>query len=228
VAAGARAAGRQAQVTWQLVEAEAGTLAGDAEVVTPASAWTGESAWSGGAYVRLGPGGSVTGSVDLPVGGGWWLFPVLDRQQLPPGQAGTRHALAGRPAGRVDHGGAGPQGVTAVPGFLDVATAGPVQAGPGPAELASAYAGSGPEARLDAVLVQPEVEWLVLGGAGGGQALARSFATRREVRTLDLAGGGPASARSYNPAGRLVEVVTSPDGHLRVPVAPGGFTLASR
>jgi hypothetical protein len=37
-----------------------------------------------------------------------------------------------------------------------------------------------------------------------------------------------ASARSYDPAGRLVEVVTSPDGHLRVPVAPGGFTLASR
>ena len=39
---------------------------------------------------------------------------------------------------------------------------------------------------------------------------------------------GPASARSYNPAGRLVEVVTSRNGHLRVPVAPGGFTLASR
>ena len=47
------------------------------------------------------------------------------------------------------------------------------------------------------------------------------------MRTLDLPGGGPASARSYDPAGRLVEVVTSPDGHLRVPVAPGGFTLAS-
>jgi len=95
-------------------------------------------------------------------------------------------------------------------------------------QLAGAYAGSGPEARLDAILVQPEVEWLVLGGAGGGQALARSFATRREVRTLDLAGSGPASARSYDPAGRLVEVVTSPNGHLRVPVAPGGFILASR
>ena len=47
------------------------------------------------------------------------------------------------------------------------------------------------------------------------------------MRTLDLPGGGPASARSYDPDGRLVEVVTSPDGHLRVPVAPGGFTLAS-
>jgi hypothetical protein len=68
----------------------------------------------------------------------------------------------------------------------------------------------------------------VLGGAGGGQALARSFATSRQVRTLDLPGAGPASARSYDPAGRLVEVATSPDGHLRVPVVPGGFTLASR
>jgi len=92
----------------------------------------------------------------------------------------------------------------------------------------SAYAGTGPEARLDAVMVQPEVEWLVLGGRGGGQALARSFARQREVRVLDLAGSGPASARSYDRGGRLVEVAVSPDGHLRVPVAPGGFTVASR
>jgi len=118
--------------------------------------------------------------------------------------------------------------VTAVPGYLDVAAAGPVQAGPGPAELVSAYAGTGPEAGLDAVLVQPEVEWLVLGGSGGGQAVARSFARSRQVRTLDLAGAGPAGARSYDRAGRLVEVATSRDGHLRVPVAPGGFTVASR
>jgi hypothetical protein len=228
VAARALVAGRQAQVSWQLVEAEAGTPTGAAEVVTPASAWTGESAWSGGAYLRLGPGGRVVGTVDLPVGGGWWLFPVLDRQQLPAGVVATGHRLGGAEAGRVDHGGAGPQGVTAVPGYLDVAATGPVQAGPGPAELVSAYAGTGPEARLDAVLVQPEVEWLVLGGSGGGQAVARSFARSRQVRTLDLAGAGPASARSYDRAGRLVEVATSRDGHLRVPVAPGGFTVASR
>ena len=228
VAARARVAGRQAQVTWQLVEAEAGTLDGAAEVVTPASAWTGESAWSGGAYVRLGPGGRVSGTVDLPVGGGWWLFPVLDRMQISAGMVGTRHRLGGEPAGRVDHGGAGAQGVTAVPGFLDLGTTGPVEAGAGPADLVSTYAGTGPEARLDAVMAQPEVEWLVLAGGGGGQAVARSFARHREVRVLDLAGTGPASARSYDRAGRLVEVVTSPGGHLRVPVAPGGFTVASR
>jgi hypothetical protein len=228
VAARARVAGRQAQVTWQLVEAETGTLDGAAEVVTPASAWTGESAWSGGAYVRLGPGGRVSGTVDLPVGGGWWLFPVLDRMQISAGMVGTRHRLDGQPAGRADHGGAGAQGVTAVPGFLDLGTTGPVEAGAGPADLVSTYAGTGPEARLDAVMAQPEVEWLVLAGGGGGQAVARSFARHREVRVLDLAGTGPASARSYDRAGRLVEVVTSPGGHLRVPVAPGGFTVASR
>jgi hypothetical protein len=228
VAARARVAGRQAQVTWQLVEAEAGTLTGAAEVVTPASAWTGESAWSGGAYVRLGPGGRVAGTVDLPVGGGWWLFPVLDRQQVPAGVVATSHRLDGALAGRADHGGAGAQGVSAVPGYLDLATTGPVEAGAGPAELVSTYAGTGPEARLDAVMVQPEVEWLVLGGSGGGQAVARSFAGHREVRVIDLAGSGPASARSYDRTGRLVEVTTSPGGHLRVPVAPGGFTVASR
>jgi hypothetical protein len=228
VAARARVAGRQAQVTWQLVEAEAGALDGAAEIVTPASAWTGESAWSGGAYVRLGPGGRVSGTVDLPVGGGWWLFPVLDRMQISAGMVGTRHRLGGEPAGRADHGGAGAQGVTAVPGFLDLGTTGPVEAGAGPADLVSTYAGTGPEARLDAVMAQPEVEWLVLAGGGGGQAVARSFARHREVRVLDLAGTGPASARSYDRAGRLVEVVTSPGGHLRVPVAPGGFTVASR
>jgi hypothetical protein len=228
VAARARVAGRQAQVTWRLVEAEAGVLTGAAQVVTPAEAWTGESAWSGGAYVRLGPGGRVAGTVDLPVGGGWWLFPVLDRQQVPAGEVATSHRLGGAAAGRVDHGGAGPQGVTAVPGYLDLATAGPVEASPGPAELVGDYAGAGSEARLDAVIVQPEVERMVLGGAGGGQALARSFARHREVRVLDLAGSGPAAARSYDRAGRLVEVAASPDGHLRVPVAPGGFTVASR
>ena len=228
VAARARVAGRQAQVTWQLVEAEAGTLTGAAEVVTPASAWTGESGWSGGAYVRLGPGGRVASTVDLPVGGGWWLFPVLDRQQISAGTVATSHRLDGALAGQADHGGAGAQGLSAVPGYLDLGTTGPVEAGAGPAELVSAYAGTGPEARLDAVMVQPEVEWLVLGGSGGGQAVARSFARHHEVRVVDLAGSGPASARSYDRSGRLVEVATSPGGHLRVPVAPGGFTVATR
>ncbi len=137
VAARARVAGRQAQVTWQLVEAEAGTLDGAAEVVTPASAWTGESAWSGGAYVRLGPGGRVSGTVDLPVGGGWWLFPVLDRMQISAGMVGTRHRLGGEPAGRSRPGWSGP--ATAWPASRPIMSTASVPrrarwttAGPGP------------------------------------------------------------------------------------------------
>jgi len=118
-------------VTWRLVEAEAGTLSGAAEVITPASAWTGESAWSGGAYVRLGPGGRVAATVDLPVGGGWWLFPVLDRQQLPAGVVGTSHRLDGALAGRADHGGAGPRGSVPSPGSWTWAPSARSRPGPG-------------------------------------------------------------------------------------------------
>ena len=179
--------------------------------------------------MRLGPGGRVAGPVDLPVGGGWWLFPVPDRQQISAGVVATSHRLDGALAGRADHGGAGAQGVSAVPGYLDLGTTGPVEARAGAAELVSTYAGTGPEARLDAVMVQPEVEWLVLGGSGGGQAVARSFARRpRGPRRSTWPAAAPASARSYDRAGRLVEVAASPGGHLRVPVAPGGFTVASR
>ena len=43
-----------------VVEAESGVLTGDGAVVTPASAWTGEALWSGGAYVALTEGDRVT------------------------------------------------------------------------------------------------------------------------------------------------------------------------
>ena len=74
---------RTGQVTWKLVQAEAGTLKGRASVITPASAWTGESEWSGGKYVELGPGGRVTVSATLPETGRYRLLPVFDRQEVP-------------------------------------------------------------------------------------------------------------------------------------------------
>jgi hypothetical protein len=229
VAARARLAGRRAQVTWQLVEAEAGRLTGAASVVTPPSAWTGESAWSGGSYVELGPGGQVANPVTLPVSGRYLLLPVFDRQQLAAGAVGTRHALDGVDAGVVDHGGAGPQGVTATPGYLTVGTSPKAPAAAaGPATLLSAYSGAGPLARLDAVLVQPEVEWLVLGGPSGGQALLRSFAHGARTQPITLPGAGPTTARAYDQRGALVAVVASGSGTVPAPVAPGGFTLVTR
>jgi hypothetical protein len=143
--------------------------------------------------------------------------------------SGTRHALDGVGAGVVDHGGAGPQGVTATPGYLTVATAPAApKAAAGPAALLSAYAGDGPVARLDAVLVQPEVEWLVLGGGRGGQALLRSFARSPRTRAVTLEGTGPTMARAYDQRGTLVATVTSASGTVAAPVAPGGFTLVTR
>lgn len=44
----------------QVVEAEAATLSGGATVVTPGSAWTGESQWSNNSYVSLPSGGSAS------------------------------------------------------------------------------------------------------------------------------------------------------------------------
>jgi hypothetical protein len=216
-------------VSWQLVEAESGQLTGAAGVVTPGSAWTGESAWSGGSYVELGPGGQVTNTVTLPVSGRYLLLPVFDRQRLPAASVGTRHALDEVSAGVVDHGGAGPQGITPTPGYLTVGTTpGAPAAEAGPATLMSTYIGDGPPARLDAVLVQPEVEWLVLGGSDGGQALLRSFARSPRTQAITLQGTGPTTARSYDPRGALIAAVTSRSGTVAAPVASDGFTLVTR
>jgi hypothetical protein len=83
-------------------------------------------------------------------------------------------------------------------------------------------------ARLDAVLVQPEVEWLVLGGGGGGQALLRSFARSPRTQAITLEGTGPTTARAYDQQGQLVATATSRSGTVAAPVPPGGFTLVTR
>jgi hypothetical protein len=80
----------------------------------------------------------------------------------------------------------------------------------------------------DATIVQPEVEWLLLGGGGGGQGVLRSFSTTRETRSVTLPGTGPITARSYTTSGRLVSVVTSTTGTVEAPVAPRGFTVVTR
>ncbi|MGH3087522.1 MAG: hypothetical protein ACRDSJ_09425, partial [Rubrobacteraceae bacterium] len=159
---------REDHLTWQTVEAEDGELKGKARVVEPESAWTGESQWSGGAYVELGPGGRVVAEADLPEKGRYRLLPVFDRQQIEERAAGTRHKIGRSPFGIVRHGGAGEQGVSAAPGYLDIANLGSKKTfGPGEVEILSAYVGDGRPARLDALLVQPEIERLLLSGDDG-------------------------------------------------------------
>jgi hypothetical protein len=59
----------------------------------------------------------------------------------------------------------------------------------GSVAIESAYVGDGGRIRLDALLVQPEIERLLLSGGGGRQGVLRSWATQRRLATLDA---GPA------------------------------------
>jgi YD repeat-containing protein len=214
---------RVEQVSWSLVEAESGTLAGKASVVTPTSAWTGESLWSGGHYVELGPGGRVTVSATLPEAGRYRLLPVFDRQEAPLRSLGTRHRVDSVPFGIQWHGGAGAQGVSPTSGFLDIGNVGTDRLlDAGPVAIESAYVGDGAAVRLDALLVQPEIERLLLSGDGGRQGVLRSWATQRRLATLD-AGSGGLTAFAYDANGRLIEM-THGTGSFAVPVEPYGFT----
>ncbi len=228
IAARAMVAGRDDQVTWEMVEAEAGELTGAAEVVTPPSAWTGESLWSGGAYVSLASGGSVDVAVDLETRDRYWVFGVSERQQIPLRAVEIAYELDGVAAGRQPQGGAGPQGITPTPGYLGVGqsrTRTIVDAGSG--VVSAAFSGNRGEARLDAVLLQPEIEWLVLAGDGGHQGVLRSFSDRLRNQRLDMGDGGRPEARAYNDMGVLVRTVLGRAGVVSAPVFPGGFTVVT-
>jgi len=222
-------ASRRTQVTWQLAEAETGALNGAATVVKPAVAYTGESQWSGGAYVELGAGGRTTVRLTLPTRDRYLVMPVFDRQQLPLKAIGTRESVNGGPAGVVYQGGAGAQGITATPGYLDVAATETVHpVGPGLSTVSSAYIGAGRPARLDALLVQPEVEYLVLAGSGGAQALLRSFALTARWTQVRVPGNGRATVRSYDSAGRLAATTAGVGSVITARVEAGGFSYVTR
>jgi hypothetical protein len=211
------------QLSWKLLEAEAGALRGAARVVTPASAWTGESQWSGGRYVELLPGSRVTVTATLPEAGRYRVLPVFDRQEAPLDSIGLRFKLDNVPLGIVWQGGAGAQGVSTTSGYLDIGNVGSDRLLPaGATDLVSAYVGDGRAVRLDALLIQPEIERLLLEGTGGRQGLLHSWATVRRVTTVD-AGTGGMTAFAYFADGRLAETVSG-TGMLAVPVEPHGFT----
>jgi hypothetical protein len=211
------------QLSWTLLEAEMGALRGTARVVTPPSAWTGESLWSGGQYVELLPGGRVTVAATLPEAGRYRLLSVVDRQEAPLRTIGTRHSFDSVPLGIVWHGGAGAPGVSPTSGYLDIGNVGSDRVlTAGPVAIESAYVGDGGAVRLDALLLQPEIERLLLAGDGGTQGLLRSWATVRRLATID-AGTDGVTAYVYDAGGRLVDTVSG-SGSLPVPIEPFGFT----
>lgn len=206
----------------QVIEAESATLDGRATIVRPESAWTGESLWSGGAYVGSDDGGSI--SFDLPAHQqDRWVEPVVE---LEPSAAAGRSIWTGgdERLGRIDHGRVGEQGISPAPGSLQaIGLSKPLPAGETSLEMRS----DGPT-RVDAVLVRPLVARVVLTGSDGA-ALALMTNSDRQIQrvSVDLPGTEPIIVQLYDDHGRL-RAESATDSLTEVRVLPGGFTILTR
>lgn len=192
---------------------------GLASVYEPESAWTGESQWSGGGGVRLEPGGTIT-LPDLDPADAL-LMPVV---LLDPEAGRTRWERGGEVAGRVRHERVGPQGDSPAPGLLSAerlrreGASGDVVTVTG--RRATTY--------VDALIVQPLVEHLVLGGRGSGTALLRSFGDGPLTASVTVPGEGTASVDVYSSTGVLVSSSTSDESTVEMELPRGGFALVIR
>ncbi|MCW3841198.1 hypothetical protein ONA70_13915 [Micromonospora yasonensis] len=200
------------------LEAEDATRRGGATVVTPPSAWTGESLISG-SYVELPAGAGLRWQLQ-PADQPRLVLPVVDLRPDVPARTVWRSDAG--PLGEVDHARVGAQGTSPAPGALLPVTL--------PRELAAdateltAEATAGNPATVDAVMLEPLVSRLTLAGDGHSTTLLRSAA--RIARTAAVtAGTGPATVEVYDAAGALRSWHTSAATDLRVTVLPGGFTL---
>jgi hypothetical protein len=192
-----------------LVEGESAT---GGEVVTPASAWTGESLWSGGKYVRLGSGDRAEWTVRA-AGQPRLVSPVAD---LVPGYGRTAWTSGGTRLGTVDHDGR-PQGASPAPGALLPVTLRTLL----PAGATSVTAAATGESTVDALLLRPEVTQVVYGHA----ALLQSAAAGPRTRPVTLPSAARVTISSYDGRGRLVGRETVSGATVPARVAAGGFTL---
>jgi hypothetical protein len=176
-------------------------------VVTPQSAWTGESLWSAGKYLSLPQGASA--GWDVPRSSqARFVLPVVDL--VADRGAGRSTWQARSRLGAIDHGAGGAQGISAAPGaLLPITLARPLPAGADRLTVSS----SGDDVRVDAVLLIPQVSSLRLGDTWLLVNLDN------HPRTAPVHGG---VASSYTSSGVLRSKRPATG---RVEVAPGGFTV---
>ena len=203
-----------------VVEAESGAVTGNGTVVKPASAWTGEANISGGAYVALKAGASL--SLPLPAADEPRnIYPIVHQGIAP---SGTTSWTAGKgPLGSTRNGGAGAQGITDAPGILFPFAL--KRALPAPA--AAVVGTTDGDVALDALLVQPQLSTVSVAGTGGQSTLYVSAATGRIERKVNLPAGFRLSQEAFDASGRPVAAgprQNEADRSGRVAVAPGGFT----
>ncbi|MCO4275807.1 hypothetical protein NG701_15430 [Pseudarthrobacter sp. HLT3-5] len=205
-----------------VVEAEAGTITGNGTVVRPPSSWTGEANISGGAYVDLNAGGSL--SIPLPAADQPSnIFPIVNQAIAPSGT--TTWTSAKGPLGTTANGGAGAQGITDAPGILIPLTLRNALA----AGLTSVTASTDGNAALDALLIQPRISTVRVSGSGGDSTLYVSAAKSATVQQVSVPEGFVLVQRQYDSAGQPVKGSRNNAGTTsgRVTVAPGGFTLVT-
>lgn len=206
----------------QVVEAESVTAPG-ATAVTPPSAWTGESLWSGGSYLAINGRSSVTWSVpadDQPR----LLSPVVDLVPLRRSPVVTFRA-DGRPVGVLRTGSIGEQGVTEAPGAILPTTLRRTVDPAATSVTATVDRRGGSEVRLDALLLKPLVSRLVLDGPDGGTVLLHSADQRRTTAVVDAPGDDAVVVTVHDATGRLVERIEGGAGKVTVSVLPSGFTV---
>jgi hypothetical protein len=211
----------QRYVGTDVVEAESGALSGDATVVQPASSWTGESQYSGDRYVSLRDGSRATYALGRHRRA--LLIPVVDLRH---GSTGVTTFRAGRTLlGTVRAGAVAPSGDSGGPGaLLPVTLPNPLGSRAGTVTATTA----GGETRLDALIVQPLVTRVVLGGRRHGTALLRSAATTTQHVHVRVPGVGNAQVWSYDGRGVLQRHQRVSARSVRVAIVPGGFALVRR
>jgi hypothetical protein len=223
VAAMAQTAAISERIGSRTVDAETGTLTAGGHAVV--AGWTGESQFSGTGYAALGDG--ATARVDVGKGEARLVMAVVDLQ--PHSTAVTTFRAGDTVLGTVRSGDVGEQGDSPAPGALLPVTL-PVTLPAGQSVVTAAtVAANGDEARVDALMVEPLVSRLVLGGDGHGSALLRSASTTDRRTTVEVPGSGPASVEVYDGTGHLRQSSTSrAAGPVPVLVVAGGFTVVRR
>jgi len=185
-----------------VVEAETAT---GGTIVTPESAWTGESQWSGGAYLSLEAGESAT----IEAGAGS-IEPVIYEPY--PGSVSSKWNLGSLRSG------VGKPGITEAPGALL----------PTPLKKASngvdvAVTATKGTLQLDALIVRPTVSRIVLEGSGGRTELVNS-ASKSAVKAKVGATGERSVVKVYSKTGKLVDTERlRGTGSIRLP--SGGFAI---
>lgn len=202
-----------------VVEAESGTMSGG-EVVQPASDWTGEANFSGGAYVLLDKGGQLT--VVVPDSDQLRrVYPIVNQGVEPEGS--TLWRAEGMKLGSTENGGVGEPGITAVPGklsplflekFLD----------PGRAQITGV---SDSKVAIDALMLQPLISSIVVDGPAGKSTVYVSAGDKKLKKKIEVPPGYELNQRAFDSTGQLVEIngeEMSRSG--QIVILPGGFTVA--